>query len=71
MSDTTDTGPAYVRIRAWVQVSAAGSRQEEIIEVERSEWDAMSENQRALFLADTGRDFMTSKVEFGADLDEG
>jgi hypothetical protein len=68
---TAPADPAYVRIRAWVQMSAiAGSSQEETVEVVRSEWDAMNADQRAIFLADTGRDFMTSKVEFGADLDE-
>jgi hypothetical protein len=63
--------PAYVRIRAWVQMSAiAESNQEEVVEFDRSEWDGMDEEQRSNVLADAGEDFMISKVEFGAYLDE-
>lgn len=60
-----------VRITCWVEMNAiAGSTREDTVEVPRSEWDAMTEEQRSNLLNEHAADWMSNCVEFGAYVDE-
>jgi hypothetical protein len=60
-----------IRIRLWVEMGRiAGSTQEDIVEIPREEWDALTEVERRERVNSEAEEFMASQVDFGGSVED-
>ena len=63
MSDT-------IKIKLYIDTGFAGCKHEDVAEVDRAEWEAMSDEDREKHLQEEARDFLANHIDYGAYVDE-
>lgn len=59
-----------IKIKMFVNTGFAGCTHNDVLEVDRTEWEAMNEKEQAEFLEQCASDFMSNYIEFGAYVDD-
>jgi len=59
-----------IRIKLYVNTGYPSAKHEDYEEVDREEWEALSEKQRDEWLEEAAQTYMANCIEYGAYVDE-